>query len=263
MGIGARVAFPHAKMGLVAFGSLILGAPPVVLVVVTLGVWAAALAWSAPLMFSGSSSLGMDLGLLAKPGTGPGDLRKYCRWCLFIQAGAILVYALARPDLTAWWMVFGLTLRDAAIFAPTIAILMWRAATPTATVVAMATGVAAGLIWNAMTDFSPTVFFGGINPMYVGTTVSVLLLVVVSLLENRKVLLNFNSAQRVWGWAGVLATVGFAFLSVVDAPVLEALGLLGLSILLASLGVFVAAIAWVEKAPVPVNSACVIISARG
>lgn len=247
MGLAARVAFPNAKQGLVAFGSLILHAPPVVLVIVTLGVWAGALTWSAPLMFSGASSLGLDVGILIRPGVDSAMLRRYCQWCLYIQAASILVFALARPDLVAWWMVFGMTLRNAAIFAPTIAILLWSVATPLATVISMIAGVATGLVWNALTNFSPTVFYGGINPMYIGTAVSILLLVVISIVGNPNVAVNFASSRRTIGIIGLLLAVVLAIVTIVEAPVLKPLGLIGLTILLATGGIFMAAIALVQE----------------
>ncbi|MDA8066932.1 MAG: sodium:solute symporter family protein [Thermaerobacter sp.] len=246
MGMAARVAFPTAKLGLVAFGELILHAPPAVLIIVTLGVWAAALTWSAPLMFSGASSLGMDLGILARSNASQPDLRRWCRWCLFVQAGAILAYALTRPDLVAWWMVFGMTLRNAAIFAPTIAILLWRAATPAATLVSMIAGVATGLFWNALTGFSATVFYAGINPMYMGTAVATLLFVLISVLGNPNARVNLASRFSGVGWAGIGVFVLFTLVSVFGLHAVQPIGLLGLTILLAIFGIFMAAIAMVE-----------------
>ncbi len=189
LGMRTRELYPQATKGLAAFpAALVHIAPPWAVLVAALGVWSAALAWCAPLLFSGASSLGADLfrrrardgaDLLAKVS----NVRRLTQYGLLIQGALVIVVALLRPDELAWWRVFGQTIRSAAIFAPTIAFFLWPAATKRAVLWSMSLGVASSLLWNAWTGFSATTFLWGVNPMWVGLSVSVIALVVATVLE--------------------------------------------------------------------------------
>ncbi|MHB1682382.1 MAG: sodium:solute symporter family protein [Bacilli bacterium] len=189
LGMRTREMYPNATKGLAAFPvALAHSAPPWAVLVVALGVWSAALAWCAPLLFSGASSLGADLfrrrtldraGFLAQGS----NVRRLTQYGLLIQGALVIVVALLRPDELAWWRVFGQTIRSAAIFAPTIAFFLWPTATKRAVLWSMSLGVASSLLWNAGTGFSATAFLWGVNPMWVGLSVSVIALVVATVLE--------------------------------------------------------------------------------
>ncbi|MDA8108028.1 MAG: hypothetical protein M0015_05285 [Betaproteobacteria bacterium] len=164
--------------------------------IMTLTLWAAALMWSAPLMFSGASSLGHDL-LRHWAGQRLSNRAKFCvQVCLPVQAALIVVYGLARPDQLAWWQVFGLTLRNGAIFAPTVAILVWPGVTRVAAIFSIVVGSASGLIWNALGHFSAQHFFLGVNPMWVGATSGILILIGGALLTARIGMVADLSAMR-------------------------------------------------------------------
>lgn len=184
LGLVARSVAPGAISGVLAFPGLLAHAPPVVEVFAVLTVWSAALTWTAPLLFSGASSLGLDIGRGVRPGSSPSQLRRLTRWALLVQIAAVIGYTALRPGDVAWWQVFGLTLRNGAVFAPTVAILLWPGATQRAAVSSMVLGVASGLLWNAATAFSPTRFIWGVNPAWVGTVIAIAVLVVVSLVEQ-------------------------------------------------------------------------------
>lgn len=129
-------------------------------VVMALGIWSLALTWCGPLLFSGAVSLGRDLMSAGK------EIR-WTRWALLVEGGLMVAYALARPGDLAWWRVFGLTLRNAGVVAPTLALLLWRESVPRWSVIsAIIGGTAVGLGLNAVTGFSATRFLDGVNPMW-------------------------------------------------------------------------------------------------
>ncbi|MHB8618087.1 MAG: sodium:solute symporter family protein [Chloroflexota bacterium] len=186
IGMAARVAAPAANMlGVLAFPYLYLhNAPPVAAAFMALAVWAAALTWSAPLMFSGASSLGADvLGLfrsLAKS-----EKVRFCvRVCLPLQAVLIVLFASMRPEDLAWWQVFGLTVRNGAIFAPTVALLAWPMTTRAAAISGIVGGSLSGIFWNALTGFSATRFELGLNPMWISSLVGIVLVVTLTLVGS-------------------------------------------------------------------------------
>ncbi len=185
LGMRTREMFPLAAKGLAAFPAAVAHvAPPWALLVVALGVWASALAWCAPLLFSGASSFGADLFLRPAASGRRADVRTLTRYGLIVQGVLVVIVSLLRPDELAWWRVFGQTIRSGAIFAPTAAYFLWPLATRRGAIWSMTTGVMSSLIWNAVTGFSATRFLLAINPMWVGLTVSALALVVVSLAEH-------------------------------------------------------------------------------
>lgn len=186
LGLAAHAVRPQASTGILAFPALVLNHAPLwVQLAGTGSVWAAALTWSAPLLFSGATSLGLDVARPALHVHRPEYTRQLIRWALPIQAIAVIAYTLLRPGDLAWWSVFGLTLRNAAIFAPTVGLLLWPAGRSGAAVAAMIGGVGTGLAWNALTGFSPAHFALGINPAWLGTTVSIVVFLAGSAWETR------------------------------------------------------------------------------
>ena len=185
IGMAARTsAAGHKILGVIAFPELFVQHAPAPLVaLMTLCIWATALTWSAPLMFSGASSLGADvLGLVRKASLNE-NLRFCVQVCLPVQALLIIAYALMRPEDLAWWQVFALTVRNGAIFAPTIALLLWPVATRSAAIVSILGGSLSGLFWNYLGGFSVSKFAFGLNPMWVSATVGIALLIAITLVE--------------------------------------------------------------------------------
>ncbi len=178
LGMAAREQFPHAANGLPAFAMLLQHvAPPWAVLVVMVGFWASALTWCSPLLFSGASSFGLDLWNRSDLPFTARAVRRWIQWSVLLQGILLVVYALARPDDLGWWQVFGLTIRNAVVVAPTIVFLMWSVVRPRTVVAAMLAGLVGGLAWNAASGFSPTVFTLGINPMWVGTGTSLLVII--------------------------------------------------------------------------------------
>lgn len=238
IGIAVRVHEQNAKaLGVIAFPDLFVQtAPEAVVVLMTLCVWAAALTWSAPLMFSGACSAGVDvIGPLLRK-VSRVDQRLLVQLCLPVQALLIIGYAVLRPEELAWWQILGLTIRNGALFAPTIAIVLWPVATGIAGIISMLGGCVSGLLWNYMTDFSATKFLLGVNPMWIGAAVGIALLTVITLMTSwPKIRFYAGSASR--GILFLLGLVGVFLLSMmIGMPaVLIRTGMLGPDLLALSL----------------------------
>lgn len=243
LGRAAREHLGTQAGGLLAFPVYLREvAPPWAVVLVGLAFWSAALIWCAPLMFSGASSFGLDLLNRKEHSLNTQAVRRFTRLSLLIQGVMIVLYALARPSDLAWWAVFGLTLRNAAIVGPTITFLLWPLVTEGTVVMSMILGVSAGFGWNALTGFSATQFVAGINPMWVGTGTSLVTILIGTFLATR---------GRI-GWIGshhkrrlgiTFTVVGLALLSVsLRLPHTALHALLGADAFLGILALFFAAI---------------------
>ncbi|MHB8345761.1 MAG: sodium:solute symporter family protein [Acidiferrobacterales bacterium] len=213
-------------------------APWGVVMAMAMAVWCSALAWSAPLMFSGASSLGVDV---IRPILGErfGDATKRCvQICLPVQAVLVVLYALVRPDHLAWWQMFSLTIRNGAMFAPTVALLVWPVAQRGAAVTAMILGSGSGLLWNIMGRFSTEHFVLGIDPLWIAAIAGILSLVLITLLTGLRVhKLVVSAVNCPWGWASVVALIGSGALVVGGWGPRSLMGPLVLTMALSVLGV--------------------------
>lgn len=249
LGMAAREHMGLMKSGLLAFPAYLrLVAPHWAVIVVGLGFWAAALIWCAPLMFSGASSFGLDFFNRKALSHNTSAVRKFTRLSMLIQGLLIVVYALARPGELAWWAVFGLTLRNAAIVGPTISYLLWPAVKERTVFASMILGVASGLGWNAISGFSATKFVLGIDPMWIGTGIAMMVIIVGTFFENRGTLhIAQQPAKRhaglVFGGVGVLFFVTSTFLGAIGLR-----SLIGADLFLGILSWFFAAILLTENA---------------
>ncbi len=227
LGMKTRLIMGNPHMdGLVAFAHIVtLHSPAWFVALVGLGIWALALTWCGPLLFSGATSLGGDI--LQSP-----DVVRWTRLALVIEGTLMVLYGLWRPGEVAWWRVFGLTLRNAAVVGPTLAAFLWDDVSPGAVVSAMISGIVVGLGLNAWTGFSATHFVWNINPMWSAATTTFVILGAWRLLERRR-----------WRTAvPVLALYGGLTIGAVRTMAAHAGGLLGLVVLVLGLGVL--GIAW-------------------
>ncbi len=143
------------------------------------GIWAMALSWCGPLLFSGAMSLGKDVVSVRVP-------MRWTQWALALEGAAMMAFTLWRPGETAWWRVFGLTLRNAGIVGPTVALILWgEELSGSFVVAAMLSGVGVGLALNAATGFSPTHFVGDINPMWAAQAATFLVLALGRWLQTK------------------------------------------------------------------------------
>jgi len=230
LGMKTREMLPKAAEGLAAFPhALVHIAPPWAVALVALGVWASALSWCAPLLFSGAASIGADIlsprptavdttTLLRTPRRIALDVRAITRYGLILQGALVIVVALLRPDELAWWRVFGQTIRSGAIFAPTVACFLWPLATRRAALISMVAGVVTSLVWNAATGFSASVFLLHINPMWISLSVGIVAIVLATLGDPARGRLVWRNSQASLVLLGATALT-FLILALTFAPV--------------------------------------------
>lgn len=231
LGMASRGANAGLPTGILAYPILVLGHAPVAIRILgTLSVWAAALTWTAPLLFSGATSLGLDVAQPILRDTTAERTRWLVRWGLPIEALLLLGYTLLRPGELAWWSVLALTIRNGAIFAPTIGLLLWPYGGKRAAALSMLVGVLGGLAWNALTGFSTVRLAYGLNPAWVGTSLGILVFIAGSWIENRGAV-RWQWPHRLYGWLAWAVCLPTAGLLAVAWTPLSALGLAGPAIL--------------------------------
>lgn len=245
LGLAAAAALPAGGKGLIAipeYMSTVLPAPLAGLFFV--GVWACALGWAGPCQFSGATSLGRDVMAAVRPKASDKDLVRYTRWSLVLLTILMVVFGLLRSEQSAWWNILAWTTRNSATFGPVIAALLWRGATRTGVLTSMIVGCAAGLGWYQLSGWGIGHFHYGVHPVWVGMSVNLVVLVVVSLVTKDS-LFAFSPGMKGFG-GGVSLTIGAAFslLTLAYWQPLQPTGLLGLVLFLAalalSLGVMIA-----------------------
>lgn len=239
IGLYARAALGVHDMaiGIFAIPDFLLtktGNHPLWEAIAVLSIWAAALTWTAPLMFSGASSLGNDIlkHCFNKAKHRDDSLVKFCVQVFFpLQALMIVVYGLAKPEQLAWWQVFGLTVRNGAVFAPTIVLLFWSIGEKKAAVASMIAGILLGIGWNWLGGFSATSFYLGMNPMWVSSSVSLFMFIVLSPLIQWKNIHFVNGSLTYLFVSGSIVLYALAIWLYLSAPTRV---FSGLSLLLAT-----------------------------
>ena len=184
-GMAAAVVVPGEARGLMAvpmYMAEVLPAP--LLGVFFLGIWACALGWGAPCQFSGATSLGRDVGRVLDPEATDADLVQYTRWSLIFLTGLMILFGFLRTEQAAWWNVLAWTLRNGATFSPVLAAIFWPLATRRGALTAMAGGFLTGLLWYHLGDWQPNSYYLGIHPVWVGMSVNLASLILVSLAEK-------------------------------------------------------------------------------
>lgn len=250
LGMAAREHAGAAASGLAAFPALLAhAAPGWAVALVVLGFWASALTWCAPLLFSGASSFGLDVWNRDGDPARTAQVRCWTRWSLLLQCALLIAYAAVRPGDLGWWQVFGLTMRNAVVVAPTVAFLVWPSVQSRTVIAAMLAGLAGGLGWNAATGFSPSTFLLAINPMWVGTGLSFLTITLgtVAFPAGRLALSRLPS-RRVAGLFLALAGLAF-FLTGAALSRAHLAVLLGPTLFVGTMAWFLASVLAVEGVP--------------
>ena len=240
IGCAAAIAVPGGQRGLVAVPQFLAESLPAPLVALFfLGVWACALGWAGPCQFSGATSLGRDVGSALRPNASPEQLVRWTRWSLVGLTAVMILFAVLRTEQSAWWNILAWTLRNGATLAPVLAAFTWPLATRTAAGASMIAGFGAGLGWYQLSSWHVSDFFFGVHPVWVGMSVNVLVLVLVTLIQV--------GTAAVWrrDRGAVLALTGALVLTAVTvqaSPSLHVLGLSGPLLLAAVVLVLVAAV---------------------
>ncbi|WP_087972226.1 sodium:solute symporter family protein [Oceanobacillus rekensis] len=244
-GISAAVVVPNASTGLIAIPLYLAEVLPAPLVgVFFLGVWGCALGWGGPCQFSGATSLGRDVGSAINP-TATGDqLIKYTKISLLLLTGLMIIFGLLRTEQSAWWNVFAWTIRNSATFAPVIAALFWPVVTKRAVVASLFTGFTSGLLWYYLGGWNPQEFYLNIHPVWIGSSINILTIVLVTLLDNKSEW-RIQKSDRI-GYIGLTAALLLTVVNVVYFSPLYESGLFGLFMFAGLLCFFITAIRFVR-----------------
>lgn len=198
LGVVTALAVPDGGRGFFALPVFLMEVLPAPLVgLFFLGIWACALSWGAPCQFSGATSLGRDFTRALRPNLLEKQTIVYTKISLLILTGLMLIFGLARPEQAAWWNVFAWSIRNGATFAPVVAALFWPLATKRAAIASLLFGGGASLTWYALGHFDVAHFYGGIHPVWIGSIVNMLTLLIGTLIEKRTVI-QFQWAIKGW-----------------------------------------------------------------
>jgi len=231
-GLAAAWVVPRQSMGLVAVPLYIAEVLPAPLAgVFFLGIWACALGWGAPCQFSGATSLGRDVARAIRPQSTEQDLVRYTRWSLVLLTVLMVVFGWLRTEQSAWWNILAWTLRNGATLAPVVAALFWPLATRRAVVASMLVGFASGLSWYWLSNWSPTQFYLGIHPVWIGMSANLVVMVVFTLAETlgRWRIAGLGRSGAGWSLLLAAAAVAGAVVCAVNLSWLLDQGLFGLS----------------------------------
>src|SRR5699024_1457044 len=246
-GLSAAVVIPDSTLGLVALPQYLMEVLPAPLVgLFFLGIWACALSWGAPCQFSGATSLGKDVGQALNPKASSEQLITYTKRSLLILTGLMIIFGLLRTEQAAWWNILAWTMRNYATFAPVIVVLFWKVATKEAVVGSMVLGFFSGIAWYHLGGWAPDEFFLNIHPVWVGMSVNIITLIVITLLQEiRNLEVNFFSAHAKIGHYAL--TVGLAILVtlVINFETLNNYGLIGLFVFAVSLSLFISIVVYI------------------
>ena len=104
---------------------------------------------------------------------------------MFILTVLMIVFGMLRTEQSAWWNVLAWTIRNSATFAPVLAALFWPVVTRKAVIASLLTGFLSGLIWYYLGDWQPKTFYLNIHPVWIGSSINVLTIVIVTLLDKK------------------------------------------------------------------------------
>ncbi|RHW29266.1 sodium:solute symporter family protein [Oceanobacillus profundus] len=244
-GISAATVVPNASTGLIAIPQYLMEVLPAPLVgLFFLGVWGCALGWGGPCQFSGATSLGRDVGSAINPNATGDQLIKYTKISLLLLTGLMIAFGLLRTEQSAWWNVFAWTIRNSATFAPVVAALFWPVVTKRAVVASLFTGFTSGLLWYYLGGWHPQEFYLNIHPVWIGSSVNILTITLVTL-ANRRTSLRLRKTDR-FGYLGLIGGVIFTLVNILYFEQAYNSGLFGLFMFVAILSYFIAAIRFVR-----------------
>jgi SSS family solute:Na+ symporter len=257
-GLAAARVVPDQPLGLIAVPLYIADVLPAPLAgLFFLGIWACALGWGGPCQFSGATSLGRDVGRALRPAATQQDLVRYTRWSLVLLTALMIVFGFLRTEQSAWWNVLAWTLRNGATLAPVLAALFWPLATRRSVHAALVTGFLSGLAWYHLGGWKPAEFQLGIHPVWVGMTVNVTVLLVVTLVgtAGQWTVGSVSAARRRGGALTGLTSLVAALVTVTAWSWLHPRGLAGLTVFTTVLAFAGAVFCLVERRPEPVADA--------
>lgn len=247
-GLSAAAVVPGGARGMIAIPQYLAAVLPAPLVgVFFLGIWAAALGWGAPCQFSGATSLGRDVMGAINPSLSDERKVRYTKYALAALTLEMILLGLMRSENASWWNVLAWTLRNGSTFAPVVVALAWPLATRRGAMAALIGGFISGLTWYALGGWDPVKFFYNIHPVFIGMTFNILLMVVVSMVENLgqwKYEFKQSSGKKILGFVSIAAMIIFTFTALTQFNWLYQKGLIGLNLFLIVAAIFVNIIAF-------------------
>ncbi|MCO5385989.1 MAG: hypothetical protein NHB14_09680 [Desulfosporosinus sp.] len=172
------------------------------------------------------------------------DERKvlYTKYALVALTLEMILLGLMRSENASWWNVLAWTLRNGSTFAPVVVALAWPLATRRGAMAALLGGFISGLAWYALGGWDPVKFFFNIHPVFIGMTFNILLMVLVSMVENAgqwKLKLDQSSGRKTLGLVSTAAMIIFGFTAITQFNWLFQKGLIGLNLFLIVAAIFV------------------------
>lgn len=248
-GLAAATVVPGGARGMIAIPQYLAQVLPAPLVgVFFLGIWAAALGWGAPCQFSGATSLGRDVMGAINPSLSDERKVRYTKYALVALTLEMILLGLMRSENASWWNVLAWTLRNGSTFAPVVVALAWPLATRRGAIAALLGGFISGLSWYALGGWDPVNFFFNIHPVFIGMTFNILLMVVVSMVDNAgqwKVKFDQSSGRKTLGLVSAAAMILLGFTALTQFSWLYTKGLIGLNLFLIVAAIFVNVIVFV------------------
>jgi solute:Na+ symporter, SSS family len=255
-GLAAAKVVPGQTLGLIGVPLYIADVLPAPLAgVFFLGIWACALGWGGPCQFSGATSLGRDVGRALKPSATQEDLVRYTRWSLVLLTALMIVFGFLRTEESAWWNVLAWTLRNGATLAPVLGALFWPLATRRSVHAALVLGFGSGLVWYHLGGWKPTQFELGIHPVWVGMTVNVTVMLLVTLVgtAGQWSVGDVSAARRRGGALAAATSLAIALVTVLAWSWLHPRGLAGLTVFAAVIAFAASVFCLVERRPATVD----------
>ena len=248
-GLSAAAVVPGGARGMIAIPQYLAQVLPAPLVgVFFLGIWAAALGWGAPCQFSGATSLGRDVMGAINPSLSDERKVRYTKYALVALTLEMIFLGLMRSENASWWNVLAWTLRNGSTFAPVVVALAWPLATRRGAVAALLGGFISGLSWYALGGWDPVKFFFNIHPVFIGMTFNILLMVVVSMVDNAgqwKIKFDQSSGRKTLGLVSMAAMILLGFTALTQFSWLFKKGLIGLNLFLIVAAIFVCVMIYV------------------
>ena len=248
-GMSAAIVIPDTSLGLIALPRYLMEVLPAPLVgLFFLGVWACALSWGAPCQFSGATSLGKDVGKAINPEATEEQLVVYTKRSLLLLTVLMIVFGLLRTEQSAWWNVLAWTMRNSATFAPVVAVLFWKLATKEAAISSMITGFLSGFIWYYLGGWEPSAFYYNIHPVWVGMSVNISTIIIVTLLQKATTLEINRSPKSSKGFYALSVGAVILVSLLTNYQAIHYSGLLGIFIFSILLSLFIATMILIPSA---------------
>ncbi len=241
VGMAAKVMFPDIN-SVQAMPMLASSMPSVALsTIVVIGLYFTTLGWASSCILSGGTVAANDIYRYFVPNASSQQLIKASRISIVLLALFTIGFAILVPSGVEFWTIVGFVLRNTGLFPLILIGLFWELISKRAAITSAIAGSATGIIWY-LVKF-PAFLFDA-HPMFVGMTVSIIIVTAVTLWEYRGQI-SFASSQAgmIFGIIGALAATAI----ITMAPVLGTLKMIPACICLTISFLFLSVILQVKK----------------